>query len=134
MRKQFRSVAGVLVSIVLLGVLAQASASTDKNTKSQEHHSRMSKAAFWKHHKHQDKAAKPSPAKPQKAQARKAQPKAAEVTPVSTKKTTGTKSQKKIHTSKASKPAGKSAGKTAAVAKTSTSEKSANAKTSSFRQ
>lgn len=131
MRKQFRNLAIVLGSIVLLGILAQASASTDKDSKkNDEHHSRLSKAAFWKHHKHQDKVAKPSPATPQKAQAHKAQPKTAEVKPVSAKKTTGTKTQSKVHASKASKPTGK----TAAVAKTTTSKKSTNAQTSSFKE
>lgn len=134
MRKQFRNVASVLASIVLLGMLAQAGASTDKNTKDAQHHSRMSKAAFWKHHKHQDKAAKPSPAAPQKAQKQKTQPKTAELKPASAKKTTTAKSQNQVHPKKASKTAGKSAKKPAAVAKTSTPKKPANAQTSSFKQ
>ncbi len=133
MRKQFRNVASVLVSIVLLGLLAQASASTDKNAKNEEHHSRMSKAAFWKHHKHQDKTAKPSPATAHKTEKQKIQPKTAEVKPVSTKKTTPTKNEKKVD-AKASKPAGKPAGKTVAVAKTTTSKRPTNAQTSSFKE
>ncbi len=137
MSKQFRNVASVLVSVVLLGMLTQASANTDKNTKNDEHHSRLSKAAFWKHHKHQDKAAKPSPAAPQKAHTQKARPKAAELKPASAKKTTGTKSEAKAHVSKAhatkaSKPAGKP--KSVGVAKTNTSKKSTNGQTSSFKQ
>ncbi len=139
MRKQFRNLAIVLGSIVLLGILAQASASTDKDSKkNDEHHSRLSKAAFWKHHKHQDKAAKPSPATPQKAhtqkaQAQKAQPKTAELKPASAKKTIATKKQNQAHAKKASKPAGKSAGKSAAVAKANSSKKSTNAQASSFK-
>lgn len=135
MSREFRSVASVLVGIVLLGVLtvAQASANSDKSTKNEGHHSRLSKAAFWKHHKHQDKAAKPSPTTPKKVQAQKAQPKSAQLKQVSAKKTTGTKNQNQnqVHPSKSSKS---SARKSTAVAKTNTSKKPNSGQTSSFKQ
>ena len=132
MNTNFRSVASVLVSIVVLGMLtvAQASASTDKNTKNDEHHSRLSKAAFWKHHKHHDKTAKPSPSMPQEAHTQKVQPKTAQLKPVSAKRSTATKEQNQAHASKASKP---STGKSVAVTKT-TSKKPTNEQTSSFKQ
>ena len=78
------------------GLLAQASGSSDKNAENEEHHSRMSKAAFWKHHKHQNKTAKLSPAAAQKAQKQKAQARPAEIKPVSAKKSTGTKNELKV--------------------------------------
>ena len=132
MRREFRNVASVLVCVILLGTLtlAQAGTSNDKNPKNEEHHSRMSKAAFWKHHKHQDKTAKPSPATPKKAQAQKTQSKTAQVKPVSAKKSIGTKKQNQTHASKSSKPSGKSA----VVVKTKTSQKPSSGQTSSFKQ
>ena len=133
MTTNFRSVASVLVSIVVLGMLtvAQASASTDKNTKNEEHHGRLSKAAFWKHHKHHDKTAKPSPSMRQKAQTEKVQPKTAQLKPVSAKASTATKEKNQTHASKASKA---STGKSVAVTKTNASKKPKNGQTSSFKQ
>lgn len=130
MRREFRNAASAVVCVILLGIftLAQASTSKDKNTKNEEHHSRMSKAAFWKHHKHQDKTAKTSPATSKKAQAQKTQSKSAQVKPVSAKKATGTKKQNQTHASKSSKPSGKSA----VVAKTS--KQPSNGQASSFKE
>ena len=132
MSTNFRSVGSVLVSIVVLGILtvAHASASTDKNTKNEEHHGHLSKAAFWKHHKHHDKTAKPSPSMRPKAQTEKVQPKTAQLKPVSAKTSTATKEKNQAH-AKASKP---STGKSVAVAKTNASKKPKNGQTSSFKQ
>jgi hypothetical protein len=133
MSGKVKTVVNVLVSVALLGMLSvtQASASSEKPVNNQEHHSRMSKAAFWRNHKHQAKTAKPSPSAPQKTQAQKAQPKTAQLKTVSAKTTTGAQNQKQASATKVSKP---STGKTAAATKTKPAQKAHDGQPSSLKQ
>jgi len=128
-----RSVVNVLVSVALLGMLSvtQASANSEKTVNNQQHHSRMSKAAIWRHHKHKSETAKASPAAPQKTQAQKAQPKTAQLKQVSAKTATGAQNPKQASHTKVSKP---STGKTSAATKTKPSQKTHDGQTSSLKQ
>jgi hypothetical protein len=127
MSGKVRIVVNVLVSAVLLGMLsvAQASASSDKTVNNQEHHSRKSKAAFWRHHK--DAGTKAKPAAAVKAQSQKPQAKPAQLKPVSAKMPVGKNNQKpEKHASGASKSSSKKApasGKSAAATKTKSQQK-----------
>jgi len=130
MTGKLRTMVNVLVCVAALSV-AQASAATEKTTNDQEHHSRVSKAAFWRHHKHQDKAAKPAPAAAQKAESQKSQSKTARFKPVSAKVTTEVNKQKPASASKVTKS---STEKTSAATKTKSSQKTHDGQTSPVKQ
>jgi hypothetical protein len=89
MSKAIRTALSLVVSLVLFSALATAqtggnNANKDKN---KEHHSRLAKVAFWRHHKDADKNAKHA----QAAQApyKQAQGKTARIKPASTKPAAG---------------------------------------------
>jgi hypothetical protein len=67
MSKAVRTILSPVVSLVLFSTAALAHAggdNTDKDkNKNKEHHSRISKLAFWHHHRHDDKRAKTAHAK-----------------------------------------------------------------------
>jgi len=133
MTGKFRSMVTVLVGVAALSTLSvtEASATSEKTTSNQEHHSRTSKAAFWRHHKHQDKIAKPVQATPQKTEVQKTQTKTPQLKPVSAKETTGASSQKRASASKVTKS---STEKTSAATKTKSSQKMHDGQTSSVKQ
>jgi hypothetical protein len=101
MHNAFRTVLSLVFSIVLFSALAIAhdggnSAEKDKN---KEHYSRLSKVAFWRHHKN----AKQEPIK--QAHSREPQAKTARLKPASAKQkplaTKNTKAQQKTQDPKA---------------------------------
>jgi len=84
MSKAVRTILSILVALVLFSTLtmAQAAANTDKNKNDKQHHSKLSKAKFWSHHKASEKT------KP--VQASKSAPaKTAQLKPVSAKASAG---------------------------------------------
>lgn len=108
MNKAIRTTLGLVLSLMLLSglMMAQAAGTKADKDKNKEHHSRLSKAAFWRHHKDADKNAKQAKASP--ATSKSAQAKATQVKPVSAKQTVGSKNQKQEqHASNMSKPASK---------------------------
>lgn len=130
MSKAVRTILSLAVSVILISTLAlaQAAEKTDKNKSDKEHHSRLSKAAFWRHHKTSDKNAKQGPAK--QAQSQKTPAKTAQLKPVSAKTTAAGKQSaanknesQKQNASKMSKPAGKSVNKPASSTKANTVKK-----------
>ncbi len=107
MNKVMRVSLSVLVSILLLSALTMAK-SADKNTtkaKEKEHHSRIAKAAFWRHHKSSTQKGKSASAS--REEAKPAQTKAAQLKPASAKQATPKASVKKAPVSKKEKPAAK---------------------------
>jgi hypothetical protein len=109
MSKAIRSILSLVVSLVLFSALtiAQTGGNNANKDKNKEHHSRLAKVAFWRHHKDADKNAKPvqatqSPSKP-------AQAKTAQVKPVSAKQVAGKNQKQEQHASNMSKPAVKKA-------------------------
>ena len=100
MSKVIRTMLSLAVALVLLSTLtmAQAGANSDKNKNDKQHHSRLAKAEFWRHHKAQiPQASKPAPAK------------TAQLKPVSAK-VAGKKDQKpEQHASNTDKPSPKKA-------------------------
>jgi hypothetical protein len=90
MSKAVRTTLSLVVSLVLFSALTLAqtggnNADKDKNNKG--HHSRLTKVAFWRHHKDTDKNAKPAQAT--QAPSKPAQAKTAQIKPVSTKQAAG---------------------------------------------
>jgi len=79
MNQTFRTTQRLVVSALLLTAvaIAQAGANNTDNAESTEHHSKLSKVAFWRHHNDANKNAKQDAAKP--ATSEHAQPKAAQV-------------------------------------------------------
>jgi hypothetical protein len=107
MSKAIRTALSLVVSLVLFSALTMAQAGGDKaeKGKNKEHHSRLAKVAFWRHHKDADKKAKQAQAT--QAPSKQAQAKTA---PASTKRTVGKKDQKQEqHGSNMSKPSAKKA-------------------------
>jgi hypothetical protein len=131
MNKAIRTTLSLVTSLLLLSAvtIAQAgsNADKDKSDKSKEHHSRLAKAAFWRHHKESD--TKQAPAK---AQSQKAPAKTAQLKPASAKLPAGKTQKQEPQVKTVSKPASKSASatKSNAVKKTNSSVKptAANAK------
>ena len=110
MSKAIRTILNLVVSLGLFGAMtmAQAGGNNAEKDKNNEHHSRLAKVAFWRHHKDADKNAKPAQATP--APSKQAQAKTAQVKPVSAKQTAGKKDQKQEqHASNVSKPSTKKA-------------------------
>ncbi len=93
MSKAVRTTLSLLVSLGLFSALTMAqaggnNADQDKNQdKNKGHHSRLTKVAFWRHHKDTDKNAKQAQAT--QAPSKPAQAKTAEIKPVSTKQAPG---------------------------------------------
>jgi hypothetical protein len=116
MSKAFRTILNLLVSLGLFSAMtmAQAGGNNAETDKNNQHHSRLAKVAFWRHHKEADKNAKPAPAT--QAASKQAQAKPAQVKPASAKQTTAKKDQKQEqHAGNVSKPSTK---KTPAANKT----------------
>ena len=95
MSKAIRTILSVAISVVLFGALTMAQSSGSSNqssdqNKDQQHHSKLSKAAFWRHHKNSDKSAQ------QKKGSQKSQTpaKTAQLRPASAKTTTAGNEQK----------------------------------------
>jgi len=134
MSKTTRISVRLAVSLALFSALALAetgaNAEKDKNT--QEHHSHLAKAAFWRHHKDVNKSAKPAQ-RPQ-ASSPKTQAKAtpAQVKPVSAKVTTAKNDQKPAqHASSVTKPSPK---KAPVASKTKPTQKARTPQTVSLKQ
>jgi len=89
MSKAVRTTVSLVVSLVLFSALtmAQAGGNNADKDKNKGHHSRLTKVAFWLHHKDTDKNAKPAQAT--QAPSKPAQAKTAEIKPVSTKQAAG---------------------------------------------
>src|SRR5437764_3803533 len=118
MSKTVRSILSLLFSLALLSALTMAQANGNTGKTNQEHHSRMSKAAFWRHHNKTEKNAKQAQTTPASKQPRS---KTAQLMPVSAKVSTGSKNQKQEqHAAKTSKPSAK---KAAAASNTNTKTK-----------
>src|SRR5437867_1687551 len=60
MSKAIRTILSLVVSLVLFSALtmAQTGGNNANKDKNKEHHSRLAKVAFWRHHKDADKNAK----------------------------------------------------------------------------
>ena len=130
MSKAIRTILSVVVSLVLLSALtmAQAGANADKDKNEKEHHSRLAKAAFWRHHKESSKNTKP----PQAPQASKQAPaKTAQLKPASAKLSAGKNDQKPPHASNMSNPSAK---KAPATNKTKPQRKTEDRQTASLKQ
>jgi hypothetical protein len=132
MSKAIRSALSFAVSLVLFSALTMAQAggnSADKD-KSKQHHSRLAKVAFWRHHKDADKKTKHAQAT--QAPSEQAQAKTAQIKPASAKQAAGKKDHKQDqHASNRSKP---SAEKAPAANKTKPRQKAHDPKTASFKQ
>ena len=87
MSKAVRTTLSLLVSLVLFSALtmAQAGGNNADKDKNKGHHSRLTKIAFWRHHKDTDKNAKQA----QATQAPSKPATTAEIKPVSTKQAPG---------------------------------------------
>ena len=137
MTKAIRTILSSLVSLMLFSALTMAqaggnNADKDKNT---EHHSRLAKVAFWRHHKDADtnaKQAQATKAPATQAPSKQAQSKTAQIKPASAKQATAKKDQKQEqHASDMSKPAAK---KAPAANKTKPRQKAQDPKTVSLKQ
>ncbi len=131
MSNAIRTILSLVVSLVLLSTLtmAQAGAKADKDKHEKEHHSRLAKAAFWRHHKDADKNAKQG----QVPQASKQAPaKTAQLKPVSAKLSAGKKDQRpQPHATNTSKPSLK---KAPAASKAQQQQKTQTPQTVSLKQ
>jgi len=89
MSKAVRTTLSLVVSLVLFSALtmAQAGGNNADKDKNNGHHSRLTKVAFWRHHKDTDKNAKQAQAT--QAPSKPAHAKTAEIKPVSTKQAPG---------------------------------------------
>src|SRR2546422_10464221 len=132
MSKAIRTTLSLVVSLVLFSALTMAEAgghNADKD-KNKEHHSRLAKVAFWRHHKHADKNAKQAQAT--QVPSKQAPAKTAQIKPASTKQAAGKKDQKQEqHASNMSKPPAK---KAPAANKTKPRQKAQDPKTASLKQ
>jgi hypothetical protein len=85
MSKVIRTALSLVISLVLFSALAMAQPggkNADKR-KNKEHHSRLAKVAFWRHHKGADKKAKA------RAPSKHAQAKKSQIKPASAKHNAG---------------------------------------------
>ena len=129
MSKAIRITLSLVLSLVLFSTLtmAQPGGNNADKDKNKEHHSRLSKLAFWHHHRDRDKSAKTVQAK--QAQPKPAQAKAAQIKPA--KLAAGKKDQKhEQHASNMSKPYVK---KAPAANKTKARQKAEDPKTASLK-
>jgi hypothetical protein len=132
MSKAIRTALSLVVSLVLFSVLTTAQAGGDKaeKGKNKEHHSRLAKVAFWRHHKGTDKNAKQTQAT--HSPSKQARAKTAQIKPASTKQAVGKKDQKQEqHASNMGKPSAKNA---PAANKTKLRQKAQDPKTASLKQ
>jgi len=132
MSKAIRTTLSLVVSLMLFSALtmAQSGGNNADKDKNKEHHSRLAKFAFWRHHKGADKNAKQTQAT--QAPSKQAQAKTAQIKPASTKQVAGKKDQKhEQHASNMSKPYVK---KAAAANKTKAQQKAEDPKTASLKQ
>ena len=131
MSKAIRTILSLVVSLVLFSVLtmAQTGGNNANQDKNKEHHSRLAKVAFWRHHKDADKNAKPAQGTP--APSKQAQAKTAQVKPVSAKQVAGKNQKPEQHASNMSKPSDK---KAPAANKTKPQHKAKDPKTTSSKQ
>lgn len=130
MSKAIRTILSLVVSLVLCGAMtmAQAGGNNAEKDKTKEHHSRLAKAAFWRHHNDADKSAKPA----QATQVASKQAKTAQVKPAPAKQAAGKKEQKQEpHASNVSEPSDK---KAAAANKAKPRPKAQDPKTASSKQ
>jgi hypothetical protein len=131
MGKAIRTTLSLVVGLVLFTTLtmAQPGGNNANKDKNKEHHSRISKLAFWRHHKGADKNAKQAQAT--QVPSKQAQAKTAQLKPASTKQVTGKKDQKhEQHASNMSTPYVK---KAPAANKTKGQQKAEDPKTASLK-
>jgi hypothetical protein len=131
MCKVIRTTLSLVVSLVLFSALTMALAGRNnaEKGKNKEHHSRLAKVAFWRHHKAAHKKAKE--VQITQAPSKQAQAKTAQIRPASTKQAPRKKDQKQEqHAGDMGKP---SAEKPAAANKTKPRQ-SQNPKTASLEQ
>lgn len=131
MSKTIRTTLCLAVGLLLFSALTMAQAggnNADKDT-NKEHHSRLAKVAFWRHHKDADKNAKQAQATP--APSKQAPAKTAQIKPASSKQVAGKKDQQEQHASKMNQPIAK---KAAAANKTKLQQKAQDPKTTSLKQ
>jgi hypothetical protein len=132
MSKVIRAILSLMVSLVLFSALttAQAGGNNASKDKNKEHHSRLAKVAFWRHHKDAGKNAKQAQAT--QAPSKHPQAKAGQVKPASAKQAAGKKDQnQEQHASNMSKPSAK---KAPAANKTKPRQKAQDPKTVSLKQ
>lgn len=143
MNQAFRTTQKLVVSALLLSAvaMAQAGSNNSDNSKSTEHHSKLSKIAFWRHHKDANKNAKQDAAQP--ATSKQAQPQAAQAKPAAAKqsqpsksavkpvsaKQPASKSDQKQNTTKTATPAAKKTTAKAPSAQAKSPQKSTTAQT-----
>jgi len=100
MSKTIKTILGLVASLFLLSALTMAErapGTANKTVNKKEdtaHHSRLAKAAFWRHHDDAGTKAKPAAAASTQAKSQKPQTKPAQLKPVSAKVTTGKTDQK----------------------------------------
>lgn len=119
--KTVRTTLGLLVSTALLSAVAMAgvsgNAAKKDNQDQKQHHSRLAKAAFWRHHKKDKDSAKPQA---QQSHAKKASIVAAKNSSQPVKQASSKHVQKTTHVNKVSKSQAKaSTHKVASAQKTS---------------
>ena len=111
MRTIMRTMMCVAVSLLLLSAMTMsqtAAKNSEKDKSKQQQQSRLSKAAFWRHHPQADKNAKKAQATP--ASSKQAKPKTAQVKQVAAKQVGGKQAVSKKdqkpeqHASKVTKP------------------------------
>lgn len=115
MSKSIRTMMYVAVSLLLFSVMTMAQTAaknSDKDKTQPQQHSRLSKAAFWRHHSNASKGA--SNAKVTPASANQTKAKTAQVKPVAAKQVATNKPSKPAQPA-ASKPATKKAPATSKV-------------------
>src|SRR6266550_2955216 len=105
MSKVTRRILSVVVSLMLFSALTMAQTAKNSTDKEKEHHSRFAKVAFWRHHKHADKNAKPAHAT--QSPSTQPQAKTAQLKPASAKPAAGKNSQNQQHASQMSQTSGK---------------------------
>jgi len=130
MSKAIRTTLSLVVSLMLFSALtmAQSGGNNADKDKNKEHHSRLAKFAFWRHHKGADKNAKQAQAT--QTPSKPAQAKTTQVKPA--KEAAGKKDQKQDqHASNMSKPSDK---KAPAANKTKARQKAQDPKTVSLKQ
>jgi len=130
MREAIRITLSLVASLALFSTLAMAqpSGNNEGKDKNKEHHSRISKLAFWRHHKNADKNAKQAQAT--QVPSKQDQAKTTQVKPA--KEAAGKKDQKQDqHASNMSKPSDK---KAPAANKTKARQKAQDPKTVSLKQ
>lgn len=123
MNKAIRMTLSLAVSLVLLSAvtIAQTASNGDKDKNKPEHHSHLSKAAFWRHHKDSSKSAKPAQLK--RTPSQPANAKSAQLKPASAKMPTGKPQKQEPKTASKAISHPVTATKSGTVKKTSSSVK-----------